>query len=306
MPCREGRLTCISCKRPYPIREGLPRFVEEGLEKTDRKTQKTFGFQWWRYPDDLPEEEQKDFLEDTQIAPETWRGKTVFDAGCGMGRYARAASRFGARVVGADLSSAAERAAELVPDGDFLQAPLERLPFAAATFDIVYSIGVLHHTRDPKISFMNIARLVKRGGTLSVWFYGTAGRYKDFVTNPLKENRTFLKKIAPAWWLAVKIRETLSNTLRIVTVRLPSRCLWGFCVLLAGIGKIPLLKYLMYSVHPDWRVRVQQNFDWLSPPYQSHHAKEEILGWFREAGFVELMMAPHGMIPKVAVKGKRP
>jgi len=305
MPCREGTLVCRVCRREYPLREGLPRFTGEDIHKTDRETRETFGFQWWRYPAHLLEEEEKDFLDDTQISPETWKGKTTLDAGCGMGRYARAAARFGAKVVGVDLSSAADRAAELLPEADFLQAPLEHLPFAPETFDIIYSVGVLHHTRDPKTSFLSITRLVKPGGLLSVWLYGTAGRYKDFRTNPLKNERAVLKKIAPLWWLTVKVRETLSDTLRKLTPHLPRQCLWSFCVVLAGVGKIPFLKYLTYSVHPSWKVRTQQNFDWLSPPCQSHHTKEEVLSWFKEAGFAEITMAPHGMIPKVALKGRK-
>jgi len=269
------------------------------------RTQQTFGYQWRRYPDDLFEEEEKDFLNDTQIPPELWAGKTVLDAGCGMGRYARVAVRWGARVVGVDLSSSVERARTLVPEACFLQTSLEQLPFPPETFDIVYSLGVLHHTQDPKVSFMSIARRVKRGGILSVWVYGTAGTYKNFITNPLKDDRLALRKIAPLWWLVVKTREIFSDTLRKVTVKFPPRGLWVLCVALAGVGKLPFIKYLTFSVHPSWRVRTQQNFDWLSPPHQSHHAKEEILRWFVEADFQEISMAKHGMIPKVVVKGRK-
>jgi glycosyltransferase involved in cell wall biosynthesis/SAM-dependent methyltransferase len=273
--------------------------------QNERRTQETFGYQWRRYPPHLLEEEEVDFLAATQIPPELWKGKLALDAGCGMGRYTRVAARWGAQVVGVDLSLAAERAAELVPEAAFVQSSLEHLPFAPETFDIVYSLGVLHHTRNPKASFRNIARQVKQGGILSVWLYGTAGVYKDFITNPLKDDRLRLRAIAPLWWLVVKTREIFSDAVRRVTTRLPPRGLWIFCVALAGAGKLPLIKYLTFSVHSSWRVRTQQNFDWLSPPYQSHHTKEDVLGWFIEAGFQEISMAKHGMIPKVALKGKK-
>jgi hypothetical protein len=70
------------------------------------------------------------------------------------------------------------------------------------------------------------------------------------------------------------------------------------------LGRVPLLKYVTASVHQSWRVRVQENFDWLSPQYQSHHTKEEIRDWFREAQVEELSILPHGFIPKVGLKGK--
>ena len=98
----------------------------------------------------------------------------MLDAGCGGGRYARLVGGHGARVVGVDLSAAVEKAAALcaeLPDVAIVQADLLDLPLAEAAFDLVYSIGVLHHTPDPRRAFAQIARRVKPGGRLAVWLY---------------------------------------------------------------------------------------------------------------------------------------
>ena len=71
----------------------------------------------------------------------------------------------------------------------------------------------------------------------------------------------------------------------------------------AALGRVPLVKYFTFSVHPDFRVRLIENFDWLSPPYQYHHTKEELCGWFERAGFTVMKVLPHGLIPKPGVLG---
>jgi ubiquinone/menaquinone biosynthesis C-methylase UbiE len=66
-------------------------------------------------------------------------GKTVLDAGCGMGRYLRIAGESPARlIVGLDLSRAVAAARELtagLPQISVVQGDLLRLPFAPASFD---------------------------------------------------------------------------------------------------------------------------------------------------------------------------
>ncbi|MGH8655604.1 MAG: class I SAM-dependent methyltransferase [Gammaproteobacteria bacterium] len=38
------------------------------------------------------------------------------------------------------------------------------LPFAAKSFDVIFSIGVLHHTPDTKAYFQKLVPLLKAGG----------------------------------------------------------------------------------------------------------------------------------------------
>src|SRR4029077_13534357 len=79
-----------------------------------------------------------------------------------------------AEVVGMDMSRAVEAAAENlvayphahVVRGDALAPPLSR-----GSFDLVFSIGVLHHTPSTARAVASVARLVKPGGTLAVWLY---------------------------------------------------------------------------------------------------------------------------------------
>ena len=43
------------------------------------------------------------------------------------------------------------------------------------------------------------------------------------------------------------------------------------------------------SMHPDPEVRVCDTLDWYAPRYLSRHTRDEVLGWFAEAGLVDVV-----------------
>ncbi len=195
--------------------------------------------------------------------------RLVLDAGCGGGRYAQLLGSHGARVVGVDLSAAVAKAAAACtafPNVLILQADLLDLPLPESTFDVVYSIGVLHHMPEPRRAFHEIARTVKPGGRLAVWLYR--------------------RNTIPQEWV--------NSAVRAVTTRLPVQLLEPLCAGLGVLGGIPLVnqtlnKFANFSNHPDLTLRVCDNFDWYAPPYQSHHSFDELRCWFAEEGFTNLI-----------------
>src|SRR5437660_5359276 len=147
-------LACSHCGLVFPEVNGVVRFVSMEYYAG------SFGFQWKLYARTQLDNEQsrrseQAFRRRTGFGPEDLAGKLVLDVGCGMGRLAEVATRWGARVVGIDLSAAAEVAAHNLVDREFvaLQADVFALPFAPGTFDHIYSIGVLHHTPDCERAF---------------------------------------------------------------------------------------------------------------------------------------------------------
>jgi SAM-dependent methyltransferase len=260
-------LICRSCGGAYPVVGGVPRLAGESYAAS-------FGRQWNRYDVARPEEDEATFRVKTGVDPRELSGRLVLDAGCGGGRYARLLAGHGARVVGVDLSAAVDKAAALCdgrPEVLIAQADLLDLPVAEAAFDLVYSIGVLHHTPDPRRAFAQIARRVKPGGRLAVWLYR--------------------RNTAPQEWL--------NSALRAASTRLPATVLEPLCVGLGVLGDIPLLnrtlnKVANFSSHADRTLRVCDNFDWYAPRFQSHHTPDELRGWFIEEGFTDVVELPPG------------
>jgi len=104
------------------------------------------------------------------------RGLKVLEVGCGLGTDGAQFAEAGANYTGVDLTDAAVDLArkrfELFDlPGEFRTADAENLPFANASFDLVYSHGVLHHTPDTAEAVREIHRVLRPGGRAMVMLY---------------------------------------------------------------------------------------------------------------------------------------
>ncbi len=276
-------MSCPGCGRCLAMVRGIPRFVESDAYVS------SFSYEWNRHrrtqlDSDRSRESEETFRQKTGLDPEEVAGKLVLDVGCGMGRFADVVSRWGGRVVGVDLSLAVEAAFANVGEREntrILQADLFRLPFRPGAFDIVYSIGVLHHTPDCEKAFRGILRHVRPGGRVCVWVYGIMGPW-----------------------------ERVARRYRRVTVKMPKRLLHALCHVAVPwyyLCRLPIVGSLLWtalpiSLHPNADWRVLDTFDWYSPAYQSLHTFPEVYRWFQSEGFADIRLLD---VP-VAVSGVRP
>jgi len=287
-----GTLSCPAGHR-YPIIDRVPRFVQHAVNADQARTRDSFGYEWTAlYPEHghaQPEwqAERDIFLEYTRSLPSEYRGRLVLDAGCGNGRYAKLVNDWGARVVAVDISAAVEIASKNLadrPDVDVVQADLFRLPFHPDTFDVAYSIGVLHHTPDALGAFRAIAPLVKPGGFFSIFMHGQGNRVLYAVNRRLRR------------WTA---HASYATT-------------WRFCQVLTVAGKIleritfvgPML-YLIGRQILFFSPDQHNNFDHYSAGFTSFHRKEEIRGWY--AGWDDVAVRYAGVANEsIYARGARP
>jgi SAM-dependent methyltransferase len=266
----EGRLDCPSCGATYPVTASIPRFVSSG-DYAD-----SFGFQWHAFRG-----VQIDSLNGTSRSADAFaqipglragdvRARLVLDAGVGAGRYADVVSRWGAEVVGVDLTGAVDAAYANIGRRSrvhLVQADIFALPFRDESFEIAYSIGVLHHTPATERAFECVSARVRPGGTLAVYVYPALGLSRHF---------------SDAW--------------RRFTTRLPRRLIFYASVAavpLYFIYRVPVIGKVLQTVvpismHADWRWRWLDTFDWYTPAFQHKHAQAEVWDWFHEAGFHDI------------------
>ena len=97
--------------------------------------------------------------------------QTALDAGCGEGIVYRAMKKRGFRGswTGFDFSQdAVEFAREASPEASWQHASAYEIPFAANSFDLVFSSQVLEHLPDPALALREFARVSRKWILLSV------------------------------------------------------------------------------------------------------------------------------------------
>jgi ubiquinone/menaquinone biosynthesis C-methylase UbiE len=97
----------------------------------------------------------------------------ALDLGCGTGDYAAALTDCVKQYVGVDFAStmikkAKEKYAKFTPVPFFGISCAERLPFKDNTFDLITAIGFIEYFENPKITMLEIVRVLKPGGTIVI------------------------------------------------------------------------------------------------------------------------------------------
>lgn len=252
-------------------------------EVDQSRTHSAYSLQWNRFRIVRPAEDRATFHNRTGLTAADLQGATVLDAGCGMGRYLRVAAELGAaQVVGVDLSRAVAAARELTaefPQVRVAQADLFRTPFAAASFDQIYSLGVLDHTPDPRRAFLELARLLKPGGRIAVWVYH---RERPALERIMDAHRAVSRRLPLGVLVALSRLMApvggFKRRLMASPVRPMARLGVALNVLTIGV-----------SMHPDPEVRVCDTLDWYAPRYLSRHTFAEVAEWFDAAGLTDVV-----------------
>jgi SAM-dependent methyltransferase len=231
----------------------------------ERETSKFFAGEWqvwsrygWDDPSFVGSPEQTVFHQKTLLGEHDLKGATVLDAGCGNGRYAYVAARSGANhVVGLDLSSAVDVANENLadcPNVDLVQGDIFNPPFATDHFNVVFSVGVLHHTGDTRRAIERLVRHLKPGGTLSVELY-----QKGNV-----------------------IYEGVDFVLRGITTKLSPKQLWAASRIAGKVSKVLYRLSVLDLVNVVVRLGPNPHiiFDWYGAPIATHHTMEQVCAWY--------------------------
>ena len=302
---KSGLLTC-SCRRWYPIINGIPRMLPDSLRdkhvkefyntflkrfknrlpkgvRTNtvsqdsalkEKTLKSFGFQWNRFSKIIPEFRANFLNYIKPIKPSFFRNKLVLDAGCGFGRHTYYSAEFGAEVVGMDLSNAVDAAYKNLrkfPKAHVVQGDIYNLPFRSR-FDFIFSIGVIHHLPDPEKGYLSLVKFAKKGTPIFIWVYGREGR-----------------------WFKVNV----VGRLRKITRHIPHRILYVSCYIPAAVYQVsndiyiflnrgctkPLARFMPFKGYAKFPFMVKHAdaFDLLATPEDNYYTRQDMEQWVKNA-----------------------
>ena len=205
-----------------------------------------------------------------------FEGKRVLDAGCGTGRHAY-------------LAAPLRRARGRRPRPERRRRGCARQPRGASTtstscratssgsrfaprqqgggFDLIYSIGVLHHLPDPHAGFRSLLPYLRPGGTIAVWLYGHENN--GFVRNAVEPLRRVDDEVprsalrAVAWPLAAGFHAAAKGVYRPLDGTRVGRSL-------------PLDEYMSSVADFSFRQNYGIVFDQLSAPTAAYIRREEL------------------------------
>lgn len=293
----EGLLSCKDCSGSFPVILGIPRLLprellpelvtgyedflkrrevtasaSEGMAvyETDTMIAKGFEYEWKKHSHVLDEHELEfhhvlgDIITEADV-----KDKVVLDAGCGQGRFSYFYKKMGARkVIAFDLGEQtliAKRNLDGVEDIHIVQASIFNLPFRKA-FDLISSIGVIHHTPQPEKGLRALYDKLNERGKIFIWVYGYSSiipviKFLRFFT--LGRGESFNRFISLFFAVPLYLINVLYNVMR----RIP--------LIKALAPLIPFNMYYDRGFSNIWTI----SFDKINSGIAVYYRREDLEGW---------------------------
>ena len=303
-----GWLRCGECRENFPIIKGVPRMllgplrstlqqeypdffsnsaehpeVEVGAgEESKLRTMRSFGYEWRHFSDFRPEGEANFRWYFASYPPESLRGKVLLDVGCGKGRHLFFAAQHAQKVIGVDLSPAVDAAfgnTGHLENVHVVQADLFHLPLRPRTFDMIYSLGVLHHLSEPEAGFREILRYGRPGADVLVYLYWSLNDeppWKKHLLSLVAMVRRVMTRVpfpllrAFSWCVAVGCEICFVAPYRVLR-----NTYWK-----TFAEALPLKLYADFP----FRLLYQDQFDRFSAPIENRYDRKDVEGWLMRSG----------------------
>ncbi|MCE5280385.1 MAG: methyltransferase domain-containing protein [Planctomycetaceae bacterium] len=317
-------LTCPSCGRSYPVREGIARFVSAIADDSQKQVEAGFAYKWtrdeWGFEPKHIELMQEffwtrfGFSSHADVAA-LFGGKTVLHAGIGSGQCEQHYLQHCREVWGLDISQSVDAAQrnwhkhypDLAGRLHLVQADLMSMPFDDGAFDIVFSDGVLHHTPDTRAALGAITAKVRPGGLVVFYVYKKKAPIREFVDTYLRDR---ISDLPPEQaWQAMEPLTALARDLsrQKLQIAVPQ----DIPLLELQAGTFDLQRWLYWNVMKlywnellDFDGNNHVNYDWYYPKYAWRHTAQEVQNWLDELRLETLhLQAGDSGISVIARKG---
>lgn len=280
-----GALACAGCSAQYPILRGVPRLAPAHSMAGAVETAARFGAEWKIFDHMSSYQEEWLLAWLTPVTANEFRGKTVFEGGCGKGRHTVVATGWGVKqIVALDLGEAIDVAfmhTRHLPNVHTVQGDLLQPPVRAGTFDLAFSVGVLHHLPAPRAGFDTLRKLVRTGGKVAIWVYGyESNEWIVRWVNPLRENVTARLPPKLLYWLSLPPSAALSVAAKLYATK--------------AIGDLlPYRDYIRTLAPLPLREVHSIVFDQLVTPIAYYLPEAEVRSWFDVTGLSDVTISWH-------------
>ncbi len=265
-------------------------FTTEG-ENIDSEVVKSFGEEWLKFQYFSNEmiarcaEEYFDLLPGNIVNKNTY----VLDIGCGTGRWTKYLTGRAAFIEAIDPSNsifAADNLLDTIENVRLTKAGIESIPFNDETFDLVMSIGVLHHTPNPTKSMIDCVKKVKKGGHFYCYLY-----------HNLESKNWFSKSL---FWLGEMVRKAVCKLpmsskafvcdVLAIVVYMPFIILVRLMILL-GLKKAALKMPLAAYHNKSFFIIRNDSLDKFGTSLEHRYSKEQVIAMMSKAGLSDIIVS---------------
>jgi len=245
----------------------------------DAKTAEAFATSW----NNLPEgsvytfEQVKDWF--SPIAKEDIEEKTVLELGCGNGSLLTHLPKWRPQFVeGVDLGESIVSCNKNMHQTGFQSFKItqaDMIDFESDGFDLVYSIGVLHHLQKPFAGFRSVLKNTKPGGKFHCWVYAREG------------NKVIIYLVDPIRKIASKLPWWVTKYMVAMPLVIPFYFYAKIVSRSKAFAKLPLYEYSRWISTREFSFFRHVAFDQLVTPQTAYISKETVEKWLSESDEID-------------------
>lgn len=262
-------------------------FLEKNDTNIDWKTVESFGEEWSKF-NFFSEQEIKqagdeyfDIIDSSILTKDT----VVLDVGCGSGRWTKYLENKVKFVEAIDPSDAVISAVQLLDSTQtrVTQASVDNIPFEDNSFDLVFSLGVLHHIPDTKRALKKCVEKVKIRGYFMVYLYYSLDNRGLFYKMLFKLSNSFRWVISK---LPSVLKKIVCDVISII-IYAPFAFL-ARSFLFFGLNKIAK-KLPLYNYHDKpFKLLRNDSLDRFGTPLEQRFSKSEIKKMMEDSGLINI------------------
>jgi len=260
-----------------------------GTPNLDVKTVQGFGEEWGKFTQACLSDAERAELFHQYFSLIDWTTKPnrALDMGCGSGRWDLLVAPLVNELVAADASREALKVAQsnvTAPNVSFIEATPDSLPFPDRYFDLIFSLGVLHHVPDTEGAIHSLAAKLALGGTLLLYLYYA------FDDRP-----AWFRAIWKVSDLARRIISGFPFSIRYVISQCIAVCLYWPLARTARFLPVPSSWPLKYYADRSFYVMRTDALDRFGTKLERRFTKQQIVTMLEAAGFADIRFS--GLMP---------